>query len=54
MLKNNPDWITYGPQYNTSICKNLHGTAFEKYIRKARTEGYNIMCYIDLNEKQYT
>ena len=23
--KHNPDWITGGPWYNTSICKKLHG-----------------------------
>ena len=30
--KNNPDWITYGPWYNTFICTKLHGTVFEKIL----------------------
>ena len=37
MDKHNPDWITGGPWYNTYICKKLHGTVFEEYIRNSRT-----------------
>ena len=29
MGKNNPNWMTGGPGYKTSICKKLHGTVFE-------------------------
>ena len=32
--------------------KKIHGTVFEEYIRNARTKIYNIMCSIDVNEKQ--
>ena len=49
--KNNPDWITGGPWYNTSICKNLHGTVLGKYIINVRTDRYNLTCYIDAHEK---
>ena len=43
MYKYNPDWITGGPWYNTSICKKLHGTLFEEYIRNEITDRYNLM-----------
>ena len=26
--KNNTDWISDGPWYNTSICKKIHGAVF--------------------------
>ena len=51
MEKHNPDQITGGPWYNTSICKKLHGTVFEEYIRNSRTDRYNLMCFIDAHEK---
>ena len=51
MEKHNSDWITGGPWYNTSICKNLHGTVLVKYIINVRTDRYNLMCYIDAHEK---
>ena len=35
-----------GPWYNTSILKKLHGKLFEAFIINARTDRYNIMCYI--------
>ena len=43
--------MTGGPWYNTSICKKLHGKVFEVFIRNARTDKYNIMCYIDAHRK---
>ena len=52
MDKHNPDYITGGPLCNTSICKKIHVTVFEEFIRNARTNKYNIMCSIDLREKQ--
>ena len=42
-----------GPWYNTSICTKLHRTAFEKYIKNARTDRYNLVCFIDSHEKQH-
>ena len=41
-----------GPWYNTSICKKLHRTVFENFIRNEITGRYNIMCSIDAHEKQ--
>ena len=51
MDKYNSDWMTGGPWYNTSICKNIYGTVFEGFIRKAITDRYIIMCSIDAHEK---
>ena len=44
--------MTGGPCYNTYICKKIHGNVFEGFIRNARTDRYNIMCYIDVHEKK--
>ena len=49
----NSDWLTGGPWYNTSICKKLHGKMFERFIINAKTERYNIMCSIDVYEKEH-
>ena len=51
--KQNPDWVSYGPCYNTPICTKLHGTLFGNYIRNERTDRYNIMCSIDEHDKQH-
>ena len=48
--KNDPNFMTDSPWYNTSICKKLHGKVFEEFIRNARTDRYNLMCYIDEHE----
>ena len=45
--------MTGGPWYNTSICKKVHGTVFEGFFRSARTDRYNLMCYIDAHEKEH-
>ena len=50
--KHNPDWITDGLWYNTSIVKKLHVTLFERYIRNVITDRYNLLCYIDEHKKQ--
>ena len=49
----NSEWTTGGPWYNTNICKKLHGKVFEVFIRNARTDRYNIMCYIGSHEKDH-
>ena len=49
----NSDWMTGGPQYNTSICKKSHGKLFEGFIINARNDIYHIMCYIDAYEKEH-
>ena len=46
----NSDCMTGGPWYNTSICNKLYGKLFEAFIINARTDRYNIMCYIDAYE----
>ena len=48
----NSDWLTDDPWYKTSICKKLHGKLFEGFIINARTDRYNIMCYIDAYERE--
>ena len=53
MDKNDPNWMTGGPWYNTYIFKTLHRTVFEEFIKNARTDKYNIICSIDAHEKQY-
>ena len=37
--------------YNTYICKKVHGKVFEGFIRKARTDKYNIIYSIDPHKK---
>ena len=49
----NSDCIAGGPWYNTSIFKKLHGKLFEAFIINAKTDRYNIMCYIDAYEKDH-
>ena len=34
------------PWYNKNICSKLHGIKFEDFITQARTDRYNIMCYL--------
>ena len=51
MDKQNSEWMTGGPWYNISISKKLHGKLFEEFIRNARNDRYNIMCFIDAHEK---
>ena len=46
----NSYWMKGDPWYNTSICKKLHGKLFEAFIINARSDRYNIMCYIDVFE----
>ena len=44
MIWTNIIHITGGPWYNISICKKIHGTVFEEFIRNARTDKHNLMC----------
>ena len=43
---NHPNWFNKGPWYNTDIYSRLHGSLFEYFITHARTNRYNLMCYI--------
>ena len=45
--------MTGGNWYNISICRKLNGDVFEGFIRNARTDIYNILCYIYANEKEH-
>ena len=47
MDKHNSYWMISGPWYNTYICKKLHGNLFESFIRNARTDRYDIICFIN-------
>ena len=51
MDKHNSGWMSGGFWYNISIGKKSHGNVIEVFIRNARTNRYNIMCSIDVNEK---
>ena len=53
MDKHDPKYTTGGPWYNISICKISHGKVFETFIRNARNDRYNIMCSIDVHEKEH-
>ena len=39
-------WSNKGPWYNRNICSKLHGIRFEYFITQARTDRYNLMCYL--------
>ena len=43
---NHQDWLNKGPWYKISICSRLHGSLFEDFITHARTDRYNLMCYL--------
>ena len=43
---NHQDWLNKVPWYNTDIWLRLHGSLFEDFITHARTDIYNLMCYL--------
>ena len=43
---NHTDWLNKVPWYNTAICSRLHGSLFEDFITHARTDRYNLLCYL--------
>ena len=43
---NHQDWFNKGPWYNTDIYSRFHGSLVEYLITHARTDRYNIMCYL--------
>ena len=51
---NNLDWFNKGPWYNKNICSKLHGIKFEYFITQARTDQYNIMCYLVAHDRLQT
>ena len=47
------EWFDTGPWHNKNICSKLYGTTFEGFIKKDRTDRYNIMCsLVDHNRIQ--
>ena len=42
----NLDWFDTGPWHKKNICSKLHGINIEDFITQARTDRYNIMCYL--------
>ena len=48
---NHQDWLNKGPWYNKSICLKLHGSMFGDFITRARTDRYNLMCYLVAHDK---
>ena len=50
---NHQYWLNKCPWYNTDICSRLHGSMFEDFITHARTNRYNIMCYLVVHDKKY-
>ena len=49
---NHQDWLNKGRWYNTDKCSRLHGSLFEDFITHARTDRYNIMCYLVSHDKK--
>ena len=45
------EWFDTGPWYNKNICSKLYGTTFEYFITQARTDRYNIMCYLVAHDR---
>ena len=48
---NNQDWLNKGPWCNISICLKLHGSMFDDFITQARTDIYNLMCYLVAHDR---
>ena len=45
------DWLNKCPWYNTVICSRLHGSLFEDFRTHARTDIYNLICYLVAHAK---
>ena len=55
MNKNNhPNWLNKGTWYNTAICSRLHGSLFDEFITNARTDRYNLLCYLVTHDNKKT
>ena len=48
---NHQDWLNKGPWCSKSICSKLHGSRFEDFITQARTDKYNLMCYLVAHDR---
>ena len=49
---NHPNWLNKGPWYNKAICSRLYGSLFEDFITHARTDRYNLLCYLVAHDKK--
>ena len=49
---NHPNWLNKGPWYNICIYLRFHGSLFEDFITHARTNRYNILCYLVAHDKE--
>ena len=48
---NHQDWLNKGPWYNTYIYLKFRGSRFEDFITQARTDRYNLICYLVAHDK---
>ena len=48
---NHLDWLNKGPWYNRNICSKLNGSRFEDFLTQARTDRYNLMCYLVAHDR---
>ena len=48
---NHQDWLNKCPWYNTGICSRLHRSLFQYFRTHARTDRYNIMCFLVSHDK---
>ena len=51
---NHLNWFDTGPWYNKNMCTKLHGIKFEYFITQARTDQYNIICYLVAHDRLQT
>ena len=49
---NHLDWLNEGTWYNKPICLKLHGSLSEYFITHARSDRYNLMCYLVAHDKK--
>ena len=48
---NHQDLLNKCPWYNTSICSKLHVRRFEDFITQARTDRYDLMCFLVAHDR---
>ena len=49
---NHSNWLNTVTWYKTDICSKFHGKLFDDFISHARTDRYNLMCYIVAHDKK--
>ena len=48
---NHQDWLNKGPWYNIPIYLKLRGSMLDDFKTHARTDMYNLMCYLVAQDK---